>query len=143
MRTLERLTPTDLERFERSLERRLADPTFTSRFYARFLLTNDEVAAKFAGTNMTRQASVLKRSLYLVLRAALGLEDGLEHLDDIARSHGHRRLGIPAEMYELWLDTLVTVALETAQPSESPEEIERLWRGALRPCIDRIVAPPG
>jgi hemoglobin-like flavoprotein len=136
---VEPLSPAQLERFRVSLERCLADGTFVSRFYARLMLGHAGIAARFAQTDMKKQGTVLKRSLYLVLRAALGIEDGLAHLDEVAATHGPQQLGIPAHFYDAWLDALIAVAHETAHPSESYADVERLWRGALQPCIDRIV----
>lgn len=126
----------DLERFQLSLERCLMDESFVSRFYARFLLSSDEVAAKFASTDLARQASMLKRSLYLVARAAYGLEDGLQHLQAIAESHSRRGLDIPPHLYEHWLETLLQVMRETE--TRYDEELEQVWRSCLQPCIDRM-----
>ncbi|MCB9598011.1 MAG: globin [Sandaracinaceae bacterium] len=135
------LTPGDLDRFQRSLERCLADATFASRFYARFLLANEEIAEKFANTDLKTQGTVLKRSLYLVMRAAHGLEDGLDHLERIAESHSHRKLAIPAHHYGIWLDTLILVMRETEPAYE--DGLEELWRAVFQPCIDRMVGASG
>ena len=126
-----------LDRFQRSMERCLADTTFLSRFYARFLLSSDEVARLFENTDMKKQAEILKRSLYLVLRAAHGLEDGVEHLVQVRHTHGSRGLKIGAHLYQHWLDTLLTAAEETDPRWD--DELHEIWRGALQPCIDVIV----
>lgn len=119
------------------MERCFADPSFLDRFYARFLLSNDEVARLFADVDMKKQSSVLKVSLYLVMRAARGLEDGLEHLARIADTHGKLGLDIGPHLYDHWLDTLIVVVSETDPDFE--ESLEATWRAALRPCIDHIL----
>ncbi len=132
------LDPASLDRFTRSLERCLADPSFASRFYARFLLSSEEIAALFAHTELKTQGLVLRRSLYLVMRAAYGLEDGLEHLERIAESHSSRGLGIEERHYILWLDTLIAVMRETEPMYE--EGLDDLWRAVFQGCIDHMIA---
>ncbi|MBX3269412.1 MAG: hypothetical protein KF729_04080 [Sandaracinaceae bacterium] len=135
------LEPAALDQFQRSLERCLADPTFTSRFYARFVLSSDEIAALFAETDIAKQGVVLKRSLYLVMRAARGLEDGLEHLERIAESHSARGLGIEPRHYAHWLDTLIAVMRET-DPAYEPA-LEVLWREVFGHCVAQMIAASG
>lgn len=137
------LDPDELDRFQRSMQRCFADPSFMSRFYARFLLSNQEVATMFADIDIKKQASMLKGSLYLVMRAAHGFDDGLEHLAQISSTHGELGLNIGPHLYQYWLDTLVTVVAET-DPAYEPS-LEATWRAALQPCIDHMVgsAPAG
>ncbi|MFK7984661.1 MAG: globin [Sandaracinaceae bacterium] len=127
-----------LERFEASMNRCLADPAFLERFYERFMGSSPEVAAKFTHTNLPRQIKMLGDSLRLVLKAAGGLEEGREHLTRIAESHSARGLGIDAELYILWLQSLVSTAEET-DPEWNPA-LDQTWRAALRPCIDAMIA---
>lgn len=128
-------------RFEASLHRCLADPTFIDRFYARFIGTNAEIAGKFEGVDLARQAKALRASLYLVLRAAAGHDDGITHLRDVGRSHGERKLGVRREHYAHWVDTLVTVAREMDRQFDA--SIESAWREHLAPCIEAIVSAGG
>jgi truncated hemoglobin YjbI len=132
------MSPRDpLPIFQESLERCLADSTFTQRFYARFVLSSDEVAERFRHVDLKRQANVLRTSLYLVLRGAMGHPDGLDHLDDVARTHGKKGLDIPRHLYVHWLDCLLAAARET-DPSFGPDH-ETHWRAALEPCIERLL----
>lgn len=132
------LSTEELDRFSRSLERCLADPSFTSRFYARFLLSSEEVAELFANTDLKRQGTVLKKSLYMVMRAANGLEDGLDHLARIAESHSSRQLRIQPHHYGYWLDSLIAVMRET-EPAYEPG-LEDLWRTVFQRIIDHMIA---
>ena len=126
-----------LDRFEQSLHRCTADETFLQRFYARFLLSNEEVAKRFEGVDLKRQTRVLKTSLYLVLRAASGLADGMSHLEGIAHSHAKNGYDIKPSFYEHWLESLLLAAQETDPHFD--DEIREAWVSSLRPCIDRMI----
>lgn len=130
-----------LAAFQQSLERCLADKTFTHRFYARFVLSSDEVAERFAKVDLKRQANVLRSSLYLVLRAAMGQRDGLDHLEEVARTHSQRGYDIPPHLYAHWLDCLVAAARETDPHFDAAHEAH--WRACLVPCIERMTRKHG
>ncbi|MCA9604630.1 MAG: globin [Myxococcales bacterium] len=131
------LIHSELQRFEDSMHRCLEHPTFLRRFYDRFIGSSPEVAEKFANTNLDRQAQMLEDSLRLVLKAAVGVEAGRDHLAQIAELHSRRSLGIGAHLYQFWLDSLVSVASET--DAEWDESLDDVWRAALQPCIDRMI----
>lgn len=124
--------------FECSLARCLAEGDFTEAFYERFLASSSEVKEKFAHTDFAKQKKVLETSLYLMARATLGMEDGLQHLESVARSHSKRRLDITPSHYGLWLDCLVETAREF--DPEFRREVEAAWRTLLQRGIDRMVA---
>ena len=95
------------------------------------------MAEKFANTDLKLQATVLKRSLYMVLRAAHQLEDGLDHLEKIAHSHSARGLDIKPHLYQHWLDTLIAVMRETE--THYDESLDDAWRAVLQPIIDKMI----
>lgn len=131
------LIHSELQKFENSMNRCLADPTFMGRFYQHFIASSPEVAKKFEGTDLKRQAQMLDMSLRLVLKAANGVEAGRDHLAHIAETHSSRGLGISADLYQFWLDSVVVVASET--DPEWEESLDDTWRAALQPCIDRMI----
>ena len=131
------LPPDELAGFQQSAERCFADSAFLGRFYERFLSSSDEVAKAFEKTDLKKQAETLKRSLYLVMRAAHGLEDGLDHLSEVAESHGKRGLNIGPHLYQYWLDALLATAGET--DPQWDDELDKAWRATLQPCIDRMI----
>lgn len=133
--------PADLARFQESLDRCLATPDFVDRFYARFVSSDEVVAARFRETNLKRQAAMLRASLYLVLRAAQGQPDGREHLLEIAESHSSRGHGVGSQEFVLWLRTLIEVARETDPSFDA--EAEASWRACLEPCIATVVSHAG
>lgn len=124
--------------FHGSLDRCLGVGSFLERFYARFLASDEAVASRFRGTDMRRQESVLRASLYLVLRAAQGGDDGRAHLVEVAHSHSHRGHDIPPRLYDLWMDALLSVAAE-CDPRWGTDT-ERAWVACVRPFIEGMQA---
>ena len=124
---------TSLALFDQSLDRCLGKPEFVDRFYERFMASSEEVAAKFAKTDFARQHRILRSSLHMMLRAAQGHDDGVAHLDDIARSHSRAELDIPPHLYDLWLSCLVDVVRELDPACN--DAIAEAWRAALAPAI--------
>jgi len=116
--------------FEASLERCLAQPGFLDRFYQAFLASSPKVSEKFAHTDFERQKRALHGSFQLMLRAAR--EDGHgapDFLDELARRHGVSQLAVGAELYDLWLDSLLAT-VEDADPLHSPA-VARAWEGVM------------
>jgi hemoglobin-like flavoprotein len=135
-----------LEQFEDSLRRCNADPDFLDRFYERFLRSSPKVRAKFVGTDFVRQKRMLQASLQLLLVAAQ--DDGerpTPYLDEVAARHGAGQMGIGAELYDLWLDSLLATVREV-DPSWSPE-VEQAWESVMTVGIAYLVSrfnrPPG
>lgn len=116
-------------RFRTSLERCLARAEFLESFYGRFLGSSDDVRAKFANTDFSKQRRILRGSLFLMSRAAMGLDDGRDHLARVAKSHGKDQLNIRPEHYDLWLEALIDTARE--YEADFDAELERAWREVL------------
>ena len=119
-----------LRKFEESLARCLADPDFLDIFYGNFLASSPKVREKFAGTDFDRQKAALQASFDTMLKAARDEEHGPEkHLGPLAEKHGARQLRIGAELYDLWLDSLLkTVKVCDAGWSEG---VEQAWETVL------------
>lgn len=132
------MAPASYPVFETSLTRCLASPTFLKRFYERFMAAHPDIAQRFRNTDIDKQTRVMRASLYMMLRAAAGHEDGIAHLREIGRTHGARNLDIHADLYATWLDSLVAVAREVDAGFD--EKPEHAWRENLAPCIDAILA---
>lgn len=115
-----------LDVFTHSMERCTRAPLFVERFYARFLLSSDEIAARFTGVDLKRQAGVLRASLYHVMRAAQGSPDGVLHLEEIAATHSKRGYDIAPKDYDHWLECLIAVAGETDPTFDATTEAA--WR---------------
>jgi hemoglobin-like flavoprotein len=119
-----------LETFERSLGRCTSQSRFLDLFYARFLASSPKVREKFEDTDFVRQKRALKASLHLILLAA-GDEEGEagKYLGDVATKHNASHLNIGAELYDLWLDSLLETVKE-CDPEHDPE-VSKAWEDVM------------
>jgi hemoglobin-like flavoprotein len=128
-----------LELFDDSLRRCSSDKRFFDRFYERFLASSPKVSEKFAHTDFVRQKRALKASLHLILMAAQDPEKGPDfYLGEVAKRHGAHDLGVGAELYDLWLDSLLETAREF--DPEFSAEVEQAWEAAMAVGIRYLVA---
>jgi hemoglobin-like flavoprotein len=123
---------------EDSLRRCNADPRFLDRFYETFLNSSPKVREKFLGTDFVRQKRALQASLHLLLVVAR--DDGKRpsvYLDELAARHGARQMAIGAELYDLWLDSLLATGREV-DPGWTPE-VEDAWESVMTVGISYLV----
>ena len=119
-----------LRKFEESLKRCSADPDFLDIFYGNFLGSSPKVREKFSGTDFDRQKDALRASFDTMLLAARDEENGPErYLLPLAERHGSRQLGIGAEYYDLWLDSLLKT-VRACDPAWS-EDVEKAWENVM------------
>lgn len=119
-----------LETFEGSLARCTGQPRFLDLFYTKFLASSPKVREKFKDTDFVRQKRALKASLHMILLAA-GDEGGDpgKYLSDVAERHGARQLDVGAELYDLWLDSLLET-VEECDPEHTPE-VRAAWEEVM------------
>ena len=116
--------------FGDSLGRCTANPAFEERFYELFLASSPKVAEKFATTDFVRQRRALRASLHTMLLAVTDSADQLDkHLGPLAERHSSRDLDIGAELYDYWLDSLLTTVRE-CDPAYSPE-VRDAWKQVM------------
>jgi hemoglobin-like flavoprotein len=127
-----------IARFETSYSRIFGDQVgiseageaFFVRFYELFLASSPAIREMFAQTDMTRQVTMLRHSLFeLVAFYVSGILS--EPLRRIAQIHQHLKLN-PA-MYDDWLNALVATVREF--DDDCDELTEYAWRLALTPGI--------
>ncbi len=119
-----------LRKFEESLARCSADPDVLDIFYGNFLGSSPKVREKFAGTDFERQKAALRASFDTMLKAARDEENGPETwLGPLAERHGSRQLRIGAELYDLWLDSLMKT-VKACDPGWSAE-VEKAWESVM------------
>jgi len=119
-----------LHLFETSLARCTANPEFLDRFYQTFLGSSPKVREKFANTDFEKQKRMLYASFNLMLRAAQNEGSGTpDHLEDLAHRHGAKQLAIGADLYDLWLDSLLGT-VRACDPACSPG-IELAWEKVM------------
>jgi hemoglobin-like flavoprotein len=115
-----------LDAFDKSLERCTSRSGFLDRFYEKFLASSPKVREKFAKTDFVHQKRALKASLHTILLAAEDPEKGpARYLGAIAEQHGAQDLDIGAELYDLWLDSLLET-VEESDPEYSPT-VRKAW----------------
>jgi len=128
-----------LQLFEDSLERCNANPVFLDRFYEIFLDSSPAVREKFAKTDFVHQKRALRASLHAMLLAAEDEATGPErYLRDLAAQHSRSRLNIGAELYDLWLDSLLATVRE-CDPEFSPP-VEEAWESIMSVGIRYILS---
>lgn len=119
-----------LQIFEDSLARCNADPAFLDHFYETFLAASPRVREKFRDTDFTRQKRALRASLHGMLLAADAREEELEHyLGDLAHLHSRKMLDIGAELYDLWLDSLLSTVMR-CDPDCNPQ-VRNAWEDVM------------
>lgn len=130
---------TVLEQVEDSLRRCNTDPGFLDRFYERFLQSSPKVREKFLDTDFVRQKRMLQASLQLLIVAAR--DDGkrpMPYLDEVAARHSVSQMAIGAELYDLWLDSLLATVREV-DPGWSAE-VEQAWERVMTVGIAYLVS---
>ncbi len=128
-----------LEAFDESLTRCNATPGFLDRFYYLFLASSPKVKEKFARTDFVKQKEALGESFRLMRLVATDGEGGPErHLKDLALSHSSERLDIGADLYDLWLDSLLATVKEC--DPECASEIEEAWESIMMEGISYLIS---
>jgi len=119
-----------LKLFDESLRRCNMREGFLDLFYETFLASSPKVKEKFANTDFVHQKRALRASLHMMLLAAEHEDSGPErYLKDLARQHSKGMLDIGAELYDLWLDSLLRTVKE-CDPKFSPE-VEAAWEDVM------------
>ena len=140
-RTGRTVNPVDQETiqvFDRSLRRCNANPGFLDLFYETFLSASPKVKERFANTDFERQKRLLHASFYLILLASEDPENGPErYLEHLASRHSVHDLNIGAELYDIWLDSLLAVVKEC--DPEFDASVEEAWERMMGIGIDYML----
>ncbi|MDH3746453.1 MAG: globin, partial [Acidobacteriota bacterium] len=103
---------------------------FLDLFYRLFLESSPKVREKFADTDFERQKTALRASFILMRLVAADNGVGADkHLKELAVRHSSADLNIGAELYDLWLDSLIS-AVESYDP-EFDDEIGEAWEKVM------------
>jgi len=128
-----------LQTFTASLERCDGNPAFVKRFYEIFLASSPKVHEKFSKTDFVRQREALRASLHTMLLAAKDTQKGPEqYLSDLAERHSSRHLNIGAELYDLWLDSLLA-AVREFDPMNSAA-VQQAWEKVMMVGVSYLLS---
>ena len=128
-----------LQTFEASLARCNESPVFLDRFYEIFLSSSPKVQAKFVHTDFVRQKRALRASLQLMLVVAEDEVNGPErYLRDLAAQHSKAQLDIGAELYDLWIDSLLATVKECDPRHNSA--IARAWEDVMMVGVSYLLS---
>ncbi len=110
----------------------VADRDFFEAFYHAFTETSAEVADKFRDVDMVKQREHLRNSLDQMIYFSIDRKAS-DTLLNTAKTHSKAGKNIRAELYEVWLESL----LQTVQKfdAEFDDETEIAWRVVLAPGI--------
>ena len=134
--------PNYKEIFEASFARISAsnlEQEFLATFYARFLLTDKDVAAMFAKTDMDHQFNMLRESFHRLVDFSITQEKN-DYIVRLAKVHGSSGHKVIPRFYDNWLDALME-AIHEVDP-EATAEVETAWRVVLAPGIAFMRSDP-
>jgi hemoglobin-like flavoprotein len=128
-----------LETFAGSLHRCNGNPAFIERFYEIFLASSPKVKEKFAHTDFVRQRAALRASLDAMLLAAKNPQaNPQQYLHGLAERHSSRELNIGAELYDLWLDSLLAAVKEF--DTNNSAEVQEAWEKVMMVGISYLLS---
>lgn len=126
---------------EASYHRCHSDAFFRS-FYQHLLASDARIPPMFAATDFTKQTKLLQHGIGLLFVFAKRGNPAI--LDRIAGRHARTQVNVPADMYPLWVESLVATVRE--YDARCSPAVEEAWRQAVAPgiayLISRFDAPP-
>ncbi len=114
------------------------NPKFFGLFYETFLASHPAIAPMFAKTDMSKQKSLLRQGLSMMLMHLEGNTVGTTGMDRIAESHSKKKMNIQPHLYDYWITSLLKCVKE-CDPQITPQ-LEGEWKQSLQQGVRRIVA---
>ncbi len=128
-----------LAMFRSSLLRCVSNIHFLEYFYDAFIASSPDVKKAFAHSDMERQMAMLNASLYQLLNLYDKRDEHTkEYIAELGAMHGQHGHQVPAELYDLWLDSLLD-AVRRCDPKYD-EQVDRAWREVMQYGIDLMKA---
>lgn len=113
------------------------NPKFFDRFYEIFLKSNPAIALMFANTNFTKQKTLLRQGLSMMLMHLEGVNVGTIGMKRIGESHSPKHLNITADLYQFWIDSLTKAIAEC--DAEFNPSLDKEWRQTLQAGVQFIL----
>lgn len=105
---------------------------FFDLFYEIFMNSSEEIRSKFTNTDMAKQKSILRSSLYNMMHFFATKESGT-YLKELAEMHNRSNRDIKPEFYDVWLEAMIETIKEC--DAKFSESVEVAWRVVLAPGI--------
>lgn len=112
-------------------------PTFFDRFYEIFLNSHPAIKPMFQHTDMSRQKSLLRQGLTMLIMHGEGNRFGTQSLERIAESHSRKKLNISPDLYPYWMNSLLKVVKE-CDPEYTPA-LEAEWKKILKKGTEFLI----
>lgn len=127
---------TDIDEiFNDSYERCLKKGDLISRFYAKYVLSNEIVAEKFSHTDMAKQKRMLEASLHMVMALSSAKTEKAEaHFQRIGIAHGRKQHNIAPYLYDLWMTSLLAAVEEC--DDQYDEQVKAAWTELISNSIN-------
>jgi hypothetical protein len=106
------------------------------RFYEVLLDVSDEIADRFADTDLERQVQLFEHGVLMLLQFARGDAVGQMALERLGRLHGRSQLDIHPDLYTPWLSCLIHVLGEI--DPEFDDHLRERWIDMVRPGIQHM-----
>ena len=120
---------TDKDLVQRSYGTCCLSPSFFDDFYAAFLATSPQIAAKFVNTDMAKQKQLLREGIGFMIMYYDGAMIGRIKVDQLGQSHSQSRMDIKPQWYDLWLSALLGTIKK--HDKEYSPALEQAWRAVL------------
>jgi len=113
-------------------------PEFFRAFYNRFLASDPAIPPYFATTSFDKQEKLLQHGLSMLIIHARRSNPHL--LTRLVERHGPGGLNIPARLYPVFLESLLTTVKEF--DSSCDEAVLEAWRVTLAPGVALMQGDP-
>jgi hemoglobin-like flavoprotein len=127
-----------VDEVKKSLGRCLHEGDVFDAFYRVFLEQDPRIPERFTNTDWEEQKRLLRHGVNNVIAFHDGSYTARNALERIRYTHGRDRLNIPPDLYDFWIESMIT-AVRQFDP-EFDTRLEESWRQLLREGVDFVRA---
>lgn len=125
-----------IDTVKQSFGRALGDRDLLANFYNRLLNSSPEIGKAFVNVDMEKQKEILQMSLSMAILYPQGNVVATHAMDKVRHSHNQANLNIKPELYQYWLDSLLSVVAES--DPDFTLELDQQWRAVMGIVIEHI-----
>lgn len=119
-----------------SYGRAILASAFFDDFYDAFLESSPSLRPMFARSDLAKQKSLLREGITFLVMYAADSPTGKRKVDELASTHSRTGFAVRPEMYQLWVDSLLT-AVKKHDAGFGPG-LDAKWRRVLDKGISRM-----